>query len=150
ARVYGTRDGLVNEGISCLFESADGRLWVGNWSALSESLPGTKAGLRFARHTSENGVGDVTTLCEDRDGNLWIGTGSHGVMKIARSGFVSYAGGDGLGGTRIAQISETGSGELCAITAEDGKAIINRFDGGRFTAIRINLGPGNWPSFGWN
>jgi ligand-binding sensor domain-containing protein/two-component sensor histidine kinase len=150
ARTYTAKDGLATSSVSCLFRSSDGRVWVGNWTALSEFLPsGTTVGQRFIRHTAANGVGDVLTLCEDRDGNLWIGSETHGATKVARSGFVSYGEGDGLGGTRVSQISEDRSGELCAITTDHNTGFISRYAAGRFTPFPLNLAPRVMPSFGW-
>ena len=37
----------------------------------------------------------MSGLVEDIDGNLWLGTPTHGAMKLARSGFVTFGKADG-------------------------------------------------------
>ena len=151
ARVYTTKDGLSGNSVSCLLQSSDGRLWVGTWDALSEFLPSAEQdGQRFMKYTSANGISEVVSLAEDGDGNLWIGTESHGVLKIVRSGFVTYNEADGLGGTRIGAISADRAGELCVFSGGAGKGFINRFDGQRFAAIELTLPKGIVnPTWGW-
>jgi ligand-binding sensor domain-containing protein len=91
-------------------------------------------------------------LAEDHDGNLWLGTQSSGVMKIARNGFITYTEGDGLAHNKMAisSIFENQAGELCVIGDYAGALSINRWDGKRFTIIRPNLPPYiSLLSWGW-
>ncbi|HTF37509.1 MAG TPA: two-component regulator propeller domain-containing protein [Blastocatellia bacterium] len=151
ARVYTKKDGLASNGISCMFQSSDGRLWGGTWSALNELLPtADKGGRQFRSYTSANGIIDVISLGEDRDGNLWIGTATNGAMKIAANGFTTYAEADGLRGMRVGQISEDRAGELCVFGGGNGKGFISRFDGGTFAAVELALPKGiTQASWGW-
>ncbi len=147
--VYTTKDGLAGNSISCIFQSSDGKVWIGTWNALSEFLP-TKDGQQFRTYASGNGISDVLSVGEDRDGNLWIGSGTSGVMKIAANGFTAYSERDGLGGIRIGAIFENRAGELCVTSTLGGKTFINRFDGRRFDAVELSLPHGiTKASWGW-
>lgn len=57
-------------------------------------------------------------------------------MRLARSRFVNYLKEDGLGSETIYSILESRAGELCVLSAE---GYINRYDKGRFTAIRPRM-----------
>ena len=85
-------------------------------------------------------------MAEDRDGNLWIGTFGSGAMKVAHSGFVTYAEADGL--PYAVSLLETRRGEFCAISRGKSGITLKRFDGRRFEQIRPA-----WPKsltyFGW-
>src|SRR5262249_8523739 len=37
-RVYTVKDGLASNSVNCMFESSDGRLWIGTWTALNECM----------------------------------------------------------------------------------------------------------------
>ncbi len=149
ARMYTKKDGLAQSGVSCMFQSSDGRLWIGTWDSLNELLPTADKGSRqFRSYTSANGIIDVKSLGEDRDGSLWMGTGTNGAMKIAANGFTTYGDADGLGGNRVGGISEDRAGELCVISAGKGKGSISRFDGRRFTAVELAL-PKGITRWGW-
>jgi hypothetical protein len=62
---------------------------------------------------------------EDREGNLWLGTGGFGALRKARQGFVTFR----LEGST--DILETLAGELCA-----GRRAESLLKDGRFTEIR--------------
>jgi ligand-binding sensor domain-containing protein/signal transduction histidine kinase len=148
-RVYTTGDGLTHNNIEALFQSSDGHIWVGTARGLNEFRPAAgDRGRAFVSYTLANNLSDMTVraMAEDRDGNLWMGTESGGAMKLARNGFTSYGEEDGLGGNRIGSIFEGRGRELCVIAGHD----INRFDGGRFTAVPLRLPKGitSW-SWGW-
>src|SRR5262249_28470043 len=133
-----------------LFQSSDGRLWIGATGGLSEFIStADKDGRLFRTFTTANGLSDRNnfTLAEDRDGNLWIGTESGGAMKIARDGFTTYNEADGLSFTRIASILEDQTGNLCVMSVMIGK-FIHSFDGRRFNAVRPGT-PKKINYFGW-
>ena len=98
ARIYTAKEGTRYR-ISSLVQTSDGRLWVGAIEGLSEFLADGSGGGRLHVYTPANGLSDVTinALCEDRAGNLWIGTEAGGAMKLAVNGFTTYEKADGLG-----------------------------------------------------
>jgi ligand-binding sensor domain-containing protein/signal transduction histidine kinase len=149
-RAYTSEDGLADNYVSSMCQSSDGTLWVGTSHALNEFMPaGSKQGGRFQSYAQANGLSDtgLTALCEDRDLNLWIGTYTSGVMRLAPHGFTTYTETDGLGGTRVGSIFENSAGELF-VFSDNG--FLNRFDRGRFTAVRLNFPKGiSYGGWGW-
>ena len=141
ARQYATKDGLGCVRIVSLYEATDGRIWIGADCGLAELLPDTGGGGRrvsMALGSKELTDPRVWALAEDSHGNLWIGTAG-GAVKVARGGFTTYTEADGLGSRVVCSIMETRSGELCVYTKGNHQAFINRFDGKRFTASKLNL-----------
>jgi signal transduction histidine kinase/ligand-binding sensor domain-containing protein len=100
---------------------------------------------RLHRWTEDNGLLDpsLTAVAEDRDGNLWLGTEGRGVLRVARHGFIGFAGHEGLADPRVLSIFEGGDGALYVHSGSAyGKEIwLNRFDGARFTALRPRIPP---------
>jgi len=138
--VYSEQDGLPGKIVTSLFQF-NTRLWVGTDGGLSESVFSDPEDHHlFRSYTTAQGLSDklITTLAEDKAGNLWIGTESGGAMKLTRNGFTTYAEGDGLNGTRIASIFENDDGELFVIA---NKGFIQRFDGRGFAVTKPNLPP---------
>lgn len=133
ARWFTTADGLAYNNVHALYQSTDGRIYIGTVGGGLTVLDGT----RFRTYAGAQGLSNkITALAEDSAGNMWVGTQAGGAKKIARSGFISYGGNDGLGNTDIVQIFEDLDRELVVIS---GKWTINRFDGERFTSFRPNL-----------
>jgi signal transduction histidine kinase/ligand-binding sensor domain-containing protein len=153
ARVYRTKDGLASDAVFALFQSQDGRLWAGvggrlisPTGGLSEFLP-DKNGGRFRSYAVANGLSDVdiSTIAEDRDGNLWLGTETTGAMKLALSGLTSYDEADGFNRARVRAIFQDRDGRICAV----GKpGVVYRLEEGKFSAIQINL-PASQLYWGW-
>jgi ligand-binding sensor domain-containing protein len=148
-RVYTTRDGLPGTRIESLLESADRKLWAGTTQGLAQWIPSQAPdGHEFQSYTVEQGLSarSVGALAEDRDGNLWIDTFGSGAMKMARSGFTTYAEADGV--PYPASLMESRQGEMCILSRSETGRLILRFDGRRFAPIRPA-----WPSrityFGW-
>ena len=87
--------------------SDDGHLWVGS-GGVSEL-----DGKRFRAFGAEQGLSDsVISIAEDRHGNIWMGTRTSGVRKLARKGLVTY--GNGIG-QQVTGFVEHPSGEVYAI-----------------------------------
>ena len=148
-RVYTVKDGLASNSVNCMFESSDGRLWIGTWTALNESMGVDESGAaKFRSYTSKNGIDDVTCLCEDQAGNIWVGTSTHGAIKIARNGLVTYGESDGFRGRRIGQISQQLDGQMYVFDG-GGTGLVNRFDGNRFVSAEITLPKGVGWEWGW-
>jgi len=145
ARVYGKKDGLLDEVAGGMFQSSDGMLWVGG-GGLFEVLSdrdGTHASFRLVGR-SEQGLAAVDA--EDARGNLWMGS-----QRIARHGFVSYSHSDGLATDDTRSVFEGHDGELYVVTGIHSR-YIHRFDGSRFASVAPMI-PGYDPSmeyfWGW-
>ncbi|HEV2912678.1 MAG TPA: two-component regulator propeller domain-containing protein [Pyrinomonadaceae bacterium] len=130
---YTTADGLTHNNVHALYQSIDGRVWIGTYGGGLSVFDGQG----LSTYAAAQGLSNrIESLAEDRNGNLWVGSQGSGAMKIARSGFLSYGEADGLGSSEVVQIYEDRAGELVVISA---KWTINRLDGERFKAIRPNL-----------
>src|SRR4029453_3182991 len=83
ARRYTTTDGMDNDTVLALHQSADGRIWIRTFG------PGLTEfdGRRFRTYAVGERVGEIVgALTEDREGNLWLGTRGLGALKILRHG----------------------------------------------------------------
>lgn len=132
ARRYTTRDGLNKDDVLAVHQSADGSIWVRTLGPGLTRFDGT------AFRTYLVGAGaadDVASVTEDRDGNLWMGTNAGGALKIATHPWTTYREADGLGES-VSAILENSAGQLY-VTSSGWK--VSRFDGGRFTTIRLPL-----------
>src|SRR6266849_2969926 len=94
---YTTKDGLRNDNVTALVESADGSLWAGTSTGLSQFCVASKCGGKNSRTyvTPPLGRFGAWTLVSDRDSNLWIGNET-GALRLARDGFTTYDEADGL------------------------------------------------------
>ncbi len=67
---FTTQDGLSNDWILCLYESADGTLWAG----MEDSTVASFRDDRWIIYSKEEirGVGHITRISEDPDGAMWF------------------------------------------------------------------------------
>src|ERR1700682_4467480 len=141
-RNYSTKDGLGTYWIFDLYESADGRLWVGTnrgFCELSLNDAGEVAQLRA--YTKGNGLSyqEIACLAEDRDGNLWLGTNNNGAQKLARPGFTTFDERDGL--SNVNSLFESNAGELYAPGYVFGDQRASVFEGGKLDLLNPNFMP---------
>lgn len=140
---YTTADGLASDSVAGeIYQSADGRIWIGTDGGLSVFSDG-----RFRTYTMAQGLisKSISREVEDRDGNLWLGSAT-GAMKITWSGFTTFGNVDGLSNAQVRSVFESQHGELCVTSGEEN--FINHFDGQRFNTVRLQL-PREIKSFGW-
>ena len=149
SRVFTARDGLPDNRVEQLLETADGTLWVATAKGLAERAPAAaKTGPEFQGYTMAQGLSDnhLSVLTEDHDGNLWIGTAGAGVMKVNRSGLISFTEADGI--PKADAVMESRQGQLCAVyRAADGVRLAG-FDGSGFRSVRPAW-PAGITELGW-
>ena len=128
---YTAQDGLSGGMVRAFLQSSNGQIWIATLDGLTQF-----DGARFRAFTKAQGVPGATSLAEDRHGNVWIGTAAGGALRLARNGFTSYTEADGLSGAPIRDVLQGPAGELHVVSINQH---IHRFDGTRFTAVRVNL-----------
>jgi len=77
--------------VSCLLEDKDGLLWIGfrdGVGGLNRLDP--KTGIITRYRKKPNGISsissqNITSICEDSAGNIWIGTNSFGINKLDKN-----------------------------------------------------------------
>jgi ligand-binding sensor domain-containing protein/two-component sensor histidine kinase len=153
ARAYTKKDGLPTMWIFRLFQASDGSLWAGSNQGLIRLIP-TADGrdFRFRVYAKPHGLShdEITSLAEDRNGNLWVGV--FGAAKIARSGITAFGEADGLS-FYPNSILKNQAGELLVMEVGGPlppKHKLNRFDGERFTQVELRIPGAIFHSWGWN
>jgi signal transduction histidine kinase/ligand-binding sensor domain-containing protein len=119
------------EGVFAIAEDPEGGLWIGTSTAVNRMWPSVIGGIVAA----ESGMQLPNSLCEDRDGRIWLATESGWLGSIdARGGqmrFLKYGQAEGWSG--IAHCVAAGpDGEIFIGTRTDG---IHRYDGNVFEKI---------------
>ena len=110
-RLSGRNSGPPDARVFDIFESREGDIWVAMYRCLAQ-FPADEAPVRV--WTKDNGLPSrgVGALGQDRDGNLWMGTGDLGAFKLAAGGGLTYSSEDGIGADAVISIAETLRGEL--------------------------------------
>lgn len=154
-RVYSRAEGLPGDIVTALEVTAEGELWVsfagGGGGGLARYAPQGGGGPQFVTYTTAQGLSDaqVHSLGKDDAGNLWAGTESAGVMKITRSGILSYGEPDGLKKPRIAAFIDDAAGRFFVQTGDAHSVILNRLAGRGFEESRIELPSDAVLTWGW-
>ena len=138
--------------VHAMLESRDGSIWVAIDGVLAHILPDGRGGFVPPRVlTSAHGLPttEIGAMAEDARGNLWLGTTSSGVWKVAQSGLVSWAESEGLVTPRIAALVEAKDGTVCALTGILPNHI-SCLAGDGFKLLKPNLPPGvGKGTWGW-
>ncbi len=127
--------------IYCIHEDHLGLIWIATLNGLDVYNPANGKMTRFRKNESRNSLCDnfVISLCEDRQGDMWIGTGSY-VNKFVRkdSTFIYYAKDKGLPNNNIFEILMDHQNTLWFATGGG----LCRFDSanGRFRTYSVDEG----------
>ena len=99
--------------VSELHETADDRLWVASARGLVELAAAGERRRQVRAFGPANGLTDhnITAIAEDLGGNLWLGTGSSGAMKLTRGGFSTFGRQDGI--VNLTALFDDRAGRLC-------------------------------------
>ncbi len=107
-RNFGDADGLTNSFIWSVCQTRGGELFVGTW----DSGVFVKRGERFEHPESLAKItSPVTALYEDRDGGLWIGTGT-GLYKFKNGKLVYFVGAEKLFQPDVRAITQSADGAI--------------------------------------
>lgn len=141
-RPWQTDEGLPDNSISGVAQTADGFLWVATFGGLMRF-----DGLRF-REFSVMHLPDVPNrvvrqMLLDRDGRFWLGMDRGPVVCVDHTQARVYTSRDGLPETRVAAIAEDGAGGAWIAYAED----ILRINAGKVTRLGAESG---LPAGGFN
>ncbi|MBI2427449.1 MAG: hypothetical protein HYV29_01375, partial [Ignavibacteriales bacterium] len=81
-------NGLPQNTVDLVRQTADGYMWIGTYAGLARY-----DGVKFVHFnksiTPAFTMNHVTTLLEDRNGTMWIGTNGGGVVRYSRNSFTS-------------------------------------------------------------
>jgi ligand-binding sensor domain-containing protein/serine phosphatase RsbU (regulator of sigma subunit) len=126
-QIYDEADSLVNNLVWTTLCDRDGNIWLGTNDGISKISFSYSALNRKEHHiiknyTTKDGLSSNVILSsfEDKDGNLWFGTGFGGVCKLnkATNKFETYTKDDGLAGNIVFAISDDNKGNLWFGTKE--------------------------------
>ncbi|MGE0864927.1 MAG: two-component regulator propeller domain-containing protein [Vicinamibacterales bacterium] len=111
-------EGLFGGWIVGIAQDRDGYMWVGTVSGLIRF-----DGLNFERFHGTDGAQlpqrSVSSLYAASDGSIWVGySGGGGIYRIRQRQVKDYGPADGLGGGRIAALTEDGHGVMFAATPD--------------------------------
>lgn len=82
-RVWRVADGLPSDSVTAIIQTRDGFMWIGTDSGLVR-FDGDKFSAVSLAASTTNTVVHITALCEDANGNLWIGTQGNGLFETVR------------------------------------------------------------------
>ena len=121
SETYPLKDVVANgaPGILSLARGPDGSIWVGVFSdGAGHGLARLEEGAvrSFVTPTFDGSKLHVFALRFDRDGNLWVGTDSNGVLRVRGNAVDRYARTEGLSGSYVRAFLEDRDGSVWAAT----------------------------------
>jgi len=109
-------DGLPQNSVNAILQTRDGYIWMATNGGLARY-----DGVRFKTFEVGNSAGMTSnrllSLCEDREGSLWIGTENQGLMRFEDGLFTSYPEVEDVKNRAVAGIIETREGGVWMATA---------------------------------
>jgi ligand-binding sensor domain-containing protein len=126
--VWTQQQGLPQDTIRAITQTADGYLWLGTDEGLARF-----DGYEFAVFSKDHGElpsNSITTLAAGSDGSLWIGT-ANGLTRYQDHQFHTYTKSDGLPDNGITDVLEDHSGALWIVAG----IYLSRYESGKFTTL---------------
>ncbi len=122
-----TKDGLLSNDITNLYEDQQGNLWISSKGGINQYKDGQLTSFTIADGLLSN---DVRAITEDIAGRLWVATGN-GVNYRVNGVWFGYSTQDGLPANEVSDIHADAEGSIWVGTDSDGFA--------RLRPARINL-----------
>ncbi len=86
---------------------------------------------------------DIQVIHEDREGNVWLGSGSHGLIRLQPRRLLNYTTADGLASDAVWSLSAGPDGSVWAATNEG----LCQFDGQRWETLPVLKPDGSFNEF---
>ena len=80
----GNSSSVSNDTISYLLIDREGIMWIGTGDGLNKFDPVTEQFSQYRDETTGNPAGQMWSIVEDHDGDLWIGSEGSGLMRFDR------------------------------------------------------------------
>lgn len=94
-RVWRSTEGLPSDSVTAVVQTHDGFLWVGTSSGLVW-FDGAKFSEVKLPLSATNSPINITAMCEDSEGRLWIGTQQDGLFQLLHGAVQHFSMKDGL------------------------------------------------------
>jgi len=133
---WDTDRGLPPSPVSSILQTRDGYLWFGSEEGLAR-FDGVTCTIFDERNTPEMTVGFVSSLYEDREGALWVGTSGGGLLRRRAGRFEVFGREEGLRNEQVGALAEDWAGRLWVGT--DGGGLYRR-EGDRFVEVVVEDG----------
>lgn len=131
---YTTREGILSNGVTTLFQDSHGYLWVGTTDGLS-----VYDGQTFKNYTVVDGLASswINCIIEDNrnEGVMWIGTLGGGVSKFRDGTFTNYKIGESPWTNRVNSICQGEDGTVYCATEQG----VFELAGGKFSPLSPKL-----------
>lgn len=115
----------LTQQVRSIHPAPDGALWIGTADGLVEWREG-----RVTDYGVRNGIADphLRAIVGDRNGALWIGTWTRGLLRVATRGVATFTRLDGLPGDTAIRLVDGADGRMYVTTEPRGLAAIDGAD----------------------
>ena len=127
--------GLPQNSVNAILQAHDGYIWLATNGGLAR-YDGVSFKTFDVGNTPSMTSNRILSLCEDREGSLWIGTENQGLMRLKDGVFTSYPDVEEIKNRAVAGIIEAREGGLWMATA----TALVRLKDGAFTSYTADYG----------
>ncbi|MFK7786166.1 MAG: two-component regulator propeller domain-containing protein, partial [Crocinitomicaceae bacterium] len=115
---------LYRQTVQGITVDSKGLIWFSTLTGIIQYNPNNQ---QFSNLNQEHGLTNnhVRTVCEDVNGNYWIGTSGGGVSHYLGKQFTTYAEADGLGGNFIYAVFRDSKGSLWVGNSKNGVSVLS-------------------------
>ncbi len=114
-QVWLTENGLPQNTVHAIAQTADGYIWIGTEEGLAR-FDGVRFTVFDKQNTTQLKSNYIRTLLADRQGALWIGT-AEGLVRLLNGKFTLFTTNEGLPSNTIQAVLEDRAGNLWVATA---------------------------------
>jgi len=108
-------NGLLSDSVRAMVQTKDSYLWFATSAGLSR-FDGERFESFYKNTVPEMSVDSITSLLEDRDGSLWVGTEGGGLLNYKDRRFMVFTTSDGLPDNYISALAQDGEGNVWIAT----------------------------------